>query len=118
MSYQIVSGNLQHGIFGAKVPPFDTTTSVHIAAALGCFSNRKVILVRDLNLALDSLETDRGMEIANILVASALLYMYHHFKSIGRLRSSSTWHQKREGTVAWSRPDYFLCTDRRISGDM
>ena len=25
-----------------------------------------------------------------------------------------TWHQKREGKILKSRPDYFLCSDRRI----
>ena len=107
----IVSRNLQFGIVGAYVPPSDTTTSVHIAAALGCFPNRKVILIGNFNLNLDSIEMDRDMEIANTLVDSGLLDMYHHFKSIGGFRRQSTWHHKREGTVIRSRPDYFLCLD-------
>ena len=54
------------------------------------------------------------MEIANILTDSELLDMYHHFKSGGRFRRPLTWHQKCEGEVIKSRPDYFLCSDRRI----
>jgi len=82
----IISGNSRYGIVGAYVPPSDITTLVHIAAALGRFHSRKVILVGDLNLDLDSIETDRDMEIANTLVDSGLLDIYHHFKSIGRFR--------------------------------
>ena len=110
----IVSGNLWYGVVGAYVPPTDTTTSVHIATALARFPSRKVILVGDLNLDLDSLETDRDMEIADILATSGLLDMHRHFKSAGRCRRPATWHQKREGKVVKSRPDYFLCSDRRI----
>ena len=73
-----------------------------------------MILVGDLNLDLDSLETDRDMEIADILATSGLLDMHRHFKSHGRNRRPATWHQKREGEVIKSRPDYFLCSDRRI----
>ena len=90
MSAMIVSGNSRFGIVGAYVPPSDTTTSVHIAAALSRFPSRKVILVGDLNLDLDSIETDRDVEIADILAASGLLDMHHHFKSIGRFRKQST----------------------------
>ena len=110
----IVSGNLRYGIVGAYLQPTDTTTSVHIAAALARFPSRKVILVGDLNLELDSLETDRDMEIADILATSELLDMHRHFKSHGRNRRPATWHQKREGEVIKSRPDYFLCSDRWI----
>ena len=62
----IVSGNLRYGVVGAYVPPANTTTLVHIAAALARFPSRKVILVGDLNLNLGSIETDRDMKIANI----------------------------------------------------
>ena len=84
----MVSGNLQYGIVGVYAPLSDTTTLVHIAAALGHFPDRKVILVGDLNLDLDSIETDRDVEIANILIDSGLLDMYHHFKLSGRFRDS------------------------------
>ena len=81
ISATVVSGNSRYGIVGAYVPPNDTTTSIHIAAALGRFSNRKVILVEDLNLDLDSVESARDMEIANVLADSGLLDMHHHFRS-------------------------------------
>ena len=54
------------------------------------------------------------MEIADILATSGLLDMHRHFKSAGRCRKPATWHHKREGDVIKSRPDYFLCSDRRI----
>ena len=116
ISAVIVSGNLRYGVVGAYVPPADTTTSTHIAAALARFPSRKVILVGDLNLDLDlnSIEMDRDVEIADILAASGFLDMNHHFKSIGGFRRQLTWHHKREGTVVRSRTDYFLCSDQRI----
>ena len=81
ISVMVVSCNSRYGIVGAYVPPNDTTTSIYIAAALGRFSRRrKVILVGNLNLNLDSIESTRDMEIANILADSGLLDMYHHFK--------------------------------------
>ena len=95
----IVSGNLHYGIVGVYAPPSDTTTLVHIAEALGHFQDRNVILVGDLNLDFDSIETDRDMEIANILVDSGLLDMYHHFKLRGRFGRQLTWHQKRKENV-------------------
>ena len=66
MSAVIVSGNSRYGVVGAYVPPADSTTSVHIAAALGRFPSRKVILVGDLNLDLDALVSERDWKIANI----------------------------------------------------
>ena len=85
MSAMIVSGNSRYGIVGAYIPPTDTTTSIHIAAALGRFSRRrKVILVGDLNLNLNSIESARDMEIAKVLADAGLLDMHHHFKLIGR----------------------------------
>ena len=84
---------------------------MYIAAALAHFPSRKVILVGDLNLDLNFLEIDRDMEIVNILATSGLLDMHRHFKSPGRFRRPATWHQKREGEVIKSRPDYFLCSD-------
>ena len=114
ISAVIVSGNLRYGVVGAYVPPTDSTTSVYIVAALACFPSQKVILVGDLNLNLDSLETERDMEIADILATSRLLDMHHHFKTHGRNRRPATWYQKREGEVIKSRPNYFLCSDRRI----
>ena len=114
ISAVIVSGNSQYRVVGAYIPPKDTTTSVHIAAALARFPSQKVILVRDLNLNLDSLETDRDMEISDILATSGILDMHRHSKLHGRNRRPTTWHQKREGEVIKSRPDYFLCLDRRI----
>ena len=50
MSAVIVSGNSRYGVVGAYVPPADSTTTVHIAAALARFPSWKVILVGDLNL--------------------------------------------------------------------
>ena len=112
ISAVIVSGNSRFGIVGAYVPPADTTTSMHIATALARFpTNRKVILVEDLNLDLNSIETERDMEIANILATSGLLDMHRHFKLAGRCRRPATWHLKREGNIIKSRPDYFLCSD-------
>ena len=111
MSAVIVSGNSRYGVVGAYVPPADSTTSVHIAAALGRFPSRKVILVGDLNLDLDALVLERDREIANVLASSGLLDMHRHFKSKGRNRRPDTWHQKREGEVIKSRPDYFFCSD-------
>ena len=87
---------------------------MHITTALACFPNRKVILVGDLNLNLGSIESERDMQIADILATSGLLDMHRHFKSAGRRRRLATWHQKREGKVIKSRPDYFLCSDRQI----
>ena len=114
ISAVIVSGNSRYEVVGAYVPPTDSTTLVHIAAALVRFPSQKVILVGDLNLNLDSLETDRDMEIADILATSGLLDMQRHSKSHGRNRRPVTWHQKREGEVIKSRPDYFLCSDQQI----
>ena len=114
ISAVIVSRNSRFGIVGAYIPPADTTTSMHITTALVRFpNNRKVILVGDLNLNLDldSIETERDMKIANILATSGLLDMHCHFKSAGRCRTPATWHQKREGKVIKSRHDYFLYTD-------
>ena len=42
----------------------------------------------NLNLDLDSFETDRDMEMADILEASGLLDMHQHFKSAGMFRIS------------------------------
>ena len=61
MSAVIVSGNSRYGVVGAYIPPADSTTLAHIASALARFPSRKVILVGDLNLNLDSTETDRDM---------------------------------------------------------
>ena len=35
ISAMVVSGNSRYGIVGAYIPPNDTTTTIHIAAALG-----------------------------------------------------------------------------------
>ena len=110
MSAMIVSGNSRYGIVGAYVLPTDTTTLIHIAAALDRFSHQKVILVGDLNLNLDSIESDQDVEIANVLADSGLLDMHHHFKLRRNFNRQSTWHQKREGNIVQSRPDYFLCS--------
>ena len=99
---------------GAYLPPADSTTSVHIKAALARFPSWKVILVGDLNLDLGSMETERNMEIADILATSGLLEMHRHFKLKGKNRMPDTWHQEREGEPVRSRPVYFLCSDRRI----
>ena len=114
ISADIVSGNLRFGIICTYIPPTDTTTLMNITTALGFFPHQKVILVRDLNLDLDSIEMERDMEIANILATSRLLDMHCHFKLAGRRRRLATWHQQREGKTVQSRPDYFLCLDRRI----
>ena len=107
----IVSGNSRFGIVGAYIPPADTTTLIHITTALAPFPHREVILVGDLNFDLDSIETERDMEIANILATSELLDMHCHFKSADRFRRPATWYNKREGEVIKSRPDYFFCSD-------
>ena len=73
-----------------------------------------MILVGDLNLDLDSCESERDMEIADSLATSDLLDMHRHFTSPGKHSKPATWHQKREGKTVQSRPDYFLCSDRRI----
>jgi len=114
ISAEIVSGNKRYGIVGAYIPPKDSTTSVHVTAALDRFASRRrqVILVGDLNINLDSPESERDVEIAQLLANAGLRDMHHHFKT-GR-RRSSTWHQKRNEEIVWSRPDYFLGTDRRI----
>ena len=70
MSAVIVSGNSRYGIVGAYIPPSDSTTLAHIASALARFPSRKVILVGDLNLGLDSLKTTRDVEIADVLATS------------------------------------------------
>ena len=78
----LVSGNKKFGIVDAYVPPTNTTTTVYIAAALGRFSRqRKVILVGDLNLNLDYVESESDMEIAQLLASSGLLDMHRHFTS-------------------------------------
>ena len=110
----IVNGNLRYRIVSAYIPLADTTTLMHITTALSRFPNWKVILVGDLNLDLDSILADRNMQIADILATSGLLDMHHHFKLSRSSKQCFTWHQKREGTVIWSRPDYFLCSDRQI----
>ena len=61
----IVSGNSRYRIVGAYVPLSDTTTSIYITSALGRFPNQKVILVGDLNIGLDSIETERDIVTAN-----------------------------------------------------
>ena len=111
ISAMIASRNSRFGIVSAYIPPTITTTSEHIAAALSRFPNWKVILVADLNLNLDSIETDRNMEIANTLADFGLMDMYHHFKLCCKFKQQNTWHQKRKGYVVRSRPDYFLCLD-------
>ena len=111
MSAVIVSGNSRYGVVGAYIPPADSTTTAHIASALARFPSRKVILVGDLNLNLDSLETDRDVEIADCLATSGLIDMHRHFKLEGKNRMPDTWHQEREGEPVRSRPDYFLCSD-------
>ena len=93
----IVSRNSRYGIVGAYVPPSDTTTLVHIATALARFPSWKVILVGDLNLDLDSIETDRDIEIADILANSGLLDMHHHFKARCGNQQHWTWHHKSKG---------------------
>ena len=81
ISAEIVSGNKSYGIVGAYVPPKDSTTLVHIAAALDRFQRRKnVILVGDLNIDLHSPESERDMEIAQLLTDSGLCDMHYHFK--------------------------------------
>ena len=86
VSAVIVSGNLRFEIVGAYIPPADTTTLMHITTALARFPHWKVILVGDLNLDLGSIESERDMQIANILATSGLLDMHCHFKSAGRRR--------------------------------
>ena len=110
----IVSGNSRYGVISAYVPPADTTTLVHITVALARFPSRKVILVGDLNLNLDSIERDRDVETADILAASRLLDIHHHFKLRRKFKQQNSWQHKRKGTVVRSRPDYFLCLDQRI----
>ena len=84
----VVSKNSRYGIVGAYVPPNDTTTLIQIAAALDRFSRRrKVVLVGDLNLNLDSVESDWNMEIAKVLADVRLLNMHHHFKSNADIES-------------------------------
>ena len=115
MSAMIVSGNSRYGIVGVYVPPNDTTTSIHITAVLGRFSGqRNIILVGDLNLNLDSIETDQDMEIANVLADSGLLDMHHHFKLRCNFKRQDTWHKKRKENVVRSRPNYFLYSDWQI----
>ena len=72
---------------------------MHITTALARFPRWKVILVGDLNLDLDSIESERDMQIADILATSGLLDMHRHFKSAGRCRRPAAWHHKREGNV-------------------
>ena len=98
----------------AYIPLVDTTTLIHITTVLARFPRRKVILVGDLNLDLDSCESARDMQIADILATSGLLNMHRHFKSPGRYRRPATWYHKRKGNIIKSRPDYFLCSDWRI----
>ena len=81
---------------------------MYITTALARFPHRKVILVRDLNLNLGSIGSERDMQIADILATSGLLDMHRHIKSAGRRRRPATWHHKREGKTVESRPDYFL----------
>ena len=111
ISAVIVSGNLRYRIVGTYVPLADTTTLVHIAAALGYFPQRKVILLGDLDLDLNSIETDRDMDITDTLAESRLLDMHHHFKLRRKFKRQNIWHQKREENVAQSKPDYFLCSN-------
>ena len=114
ISAEIVSGNKRYGIVGAYIPPKDSTTSVHVTAALDRFASRRrqVILVGDLNINLDSPESERDVEIAQLLANAGLRDMHHHFKT-GR-RRSSTWHQKRNEEIVWSWLDFFLGTYHRI----
>ena len=82
MSAMIVSRDKKFGIVGAYVPPKDYTTLLHIMEALGRFPwQRNVILVGNLNLDLDSVEPERDSEIAQLLAASRLHNMHHHFTS-------------------------------------
>ena len=78
------------------------------------FSRRRknFILVRDLNIKLDSCETDRDIGIAQFLADYHLCDMHRHFKRSPQ--RGSTWHHKREEVVVSSMPDYFLYTDRRV----
>ena len=114
ISAMVVSGNSRYGVVGTYyVSPNDATTSIHIAAPLDRFCRqRKVKLVGDLNLNLDSNELARDLEVVNVLADSRLLDMHHHFK-LYRQRQS-TWYQKREGKIVQSRPDYFLYLDQQI----
>ena len=118
MSAVIVSGNSRYGVVGAYIPPADSTTTAHIASALARFPRRKVILVGDLNLNLDSLETDRDMEIADCLATSGLIDMHRHFKLESKNRMPDTWHQEREGEK--SGLDRIISSARidGLSGDM
>ena len=84
---------------------------MNITTALARFPRRKMTLVGDLNLDLDSIESERDMQIADILATSGLLDMHRHIKSAGRRRRPATWHHKREGKAIKSRSDYFLCSD-------
>ena len=81
---------------------------VHVVAVLGHFPYWKVILVGDLNLDLDSIETKRDMEIANMLANSGLFDMHYYFKLCCKFKQRRTWHQKREENVIQLRLENFL----------
>ena len=100
ISAEKVSGNKRYGIVWACIPPKDSTTSVHITAALDRFASRRrqVILVGDLNINLDSRESERDV-IAQLLADAGLRDMHHSFKT--ERRRSSTWHQNRNGEIVW-----------------
>ena len=114
ISAVIVSKNSQFGFVSAYIPPADTTTSMHITTVLSHLPHRKEIIVGDLNLDLGSIESNKNMQIADILATSELLNIHRHFKLACRRRRPATWHHKRKGKLLQSRPDNFLCSDRLI----
>ena len=118
ISAVIVSGNSRFGIVGAYIPPADTTTLMHITTALARFPNQKVVIVGDLNLDLGSIETERDMEIADILATSELLYIHRHFKLAGRRRRPRLGINNARGRQSSQGRIIFSALIDRLIGDM
>lgn len=84
ISVEIVSGRHQNCLVGGYVPPGDdlATTLVHITAALDSFAScqkQKLILVGDLSINIDSLESALELEIAQLLAEHSLCDVHCHF---------------------------------------
>ena len=82
-------------LWGACIPPTNSTTLVYIQDTIDFFATlrRPLILVGDQNITRDSPEyTKRGAEIVQFVVDTGLIDMQHRFKRGSQ--SCSTWHKK------------------------
>ena len=119
ISFELVSGQWHTPIIGGYIPPNETTTLLHINAALSHFNDhcdaKHLVLQGDLNVDLSSPDRDeRGTEIADVLSAHGFDDFLLHFEPSHQYSHRKTWWQVHQGETIWSHCDYILGLDRCI----